>query len=70
MTERPPIINDKLSHLYTLIVHSDNSFELYIDQVLSRHGSLLTDFNPSVNPPTEIDDPSDLKPADWVDLET
>jgi hypothetical protein len=27
----------------------------------------LTDFNPPVNPPKEIDDPEDKKPEDWVD---
>jgi len=30
-------------------------------------GSLLEDFTPAVNPPKEIDDPEDFKPADWVD---
>jgi len=30
---------------------------------------LLEDFEPPVNPPKEIDDPEDKKPADWVDQE-
>jgi len=30
-------------------------------------GSLLEDFDPAVNPPKEINDPTDSKPADWVD---
>lgn len=30
-------------------------------------GSLLEDMNPPVNPPKEIDDPTDSKPDDWVD---
>jgi hypothetical protein len=30
---------------------------------------LLEDFEPPVNPPEEIDDPEDKKPADWVDQE-
>jgi calnexin len=30
----------------------------------------LTDFDPPVNPPEEIDDPDDAKPADWVDDQT
>lgn len=30
-------------------------------------GDLLENFTPSVNPPTEIDDPEDKKPEDWVD---
>lgn len=30
-------------------------------------GNLLEDFTPAVNPPTEINDPEDKKPEDWVD---
>jgi len=30
---------------------------------------LLEDFDPSVNPPKEIDDPTDSKPDDWIDEE-
>lgn len=30
-------------------------------------GSLLDTMEPPVNPPKEIDDPTDLKPDDWVD---
>ena len=37
-------------------------------QVLN-HGSLLEDFEPSVNPPAEIDDPEDFKPSDWDERE-
>ncbi len=59
--------SDKISHLYTLVVHPDNRFEIYIDQQVVREGSLLSDFNPPVNPPKEIDDPEDIKPTDWVD---
>jgi len=32
-------------------------------------GSLLTDMVPAVNPPAEIDDPRDFKPADWDERE-
>ena len=31
-------------------------------------GNLLESFTPAVNPPTEIDDPEDKKPGDWVDI--
>ncbi|VEL26674.1 unnamed protein product, partial [Protopolystoma xenopodis] len=57
--------SDKKSHLYTLVVRSDNTFEVYIDQSLVNSGSLLTDFTPAVNPEKEINDPSDRKPDDW-----
>jgi hypothetical protein len=32
-----------------------------------KSGSLLTDFDPPVNPSKDIADPEDTKPADWVD---
>ncbi|KAL9060497.1 MAG: hypothetical protein Q9162_000670 [Coniocarpon cinnabarinum] len=67
MTGAPSIVNDKLSHLYTLVVKPDNSFEVQIDGVSKKNGTLLDDFSPSVMPPKEIDDPKDKKPDDWVD---
>lgn len=63
----PSIKNDKKSHLYTLHISSNNSFEIFIDMESAAKGSLLTDMKPSVNPPAEIDDPTDSKPVDWVD---
>jgi len=65
----PLIKNDHYSHLYTLIIRKDNSFEILIDNESARSGNLLTDFDPSINPPKEIDDPADKKPANWVDEE-
>lgn len=58
---------DSSTHLYTLLVRSDNSFEIYVDKEVVKSGNLLTDMTPPVNPPSEIDDPTDEKPADWVD---
>ncbi|KAH8419108.1 hypothetical protein KR222_005113 [Zaprionus bogoriensis] len=60
---------DKLPHLYQLVVRPDNSFEIRLDHKIINEGSLLTDFKPSVNPPAEIDDPTDQKPADWDERE-
>ncbi|XP_042341091.1 calmegin [Plectropomus leopardus] len=56
---------DKKTHLYTLVLHPDNSYEMFIDQSSVSRGSLLHDVVPPVNPPKEIDDPSDSKPEDW-----
>ncbi|PAA72833.1 hypothetical protein BOX15_Mlig003079g1, partial [Macrostomum lignano] len=64
-----PYFNDKRTHLYTLVVSSDNSFQVYIDRVLVNNGSLLEDLQPPVNPPPDADDPTDQKPADWDDRE-
>lgn len=69
MNEPPTIKDDKISHIYTLIVRPDNSFEVLIDGSSSKSGNLLNDFTPSVNPPKTIDDPTDRKPDDWVDEE-
>ena len=60
---------EKLTGLYTLIVHPDNTFKVLINNEEVKKGSLLEDFTPSVNPDKEIDDVNDTKPADWVDDE-
>jgi calnexin len=69
LTPRPQIKTDKLTHLYTLHVRKDNTFDILIDQEVVKSGDLLKDFNPSINPPREINDPTDIKPSDWVDDE-
>ncbi|KAG6884667.1 hypothetical protein C0993_009156 [Termitomyces sp. T159_Od127] len=62
---RPSI--EKLTNLYTLIVNPDNTYEVLFNGSSDKKGNLLEDFEPPVNPPKEIDDPHDKKPADWVD---
>ncbi|KAG5643548.1 hypothetical protein DXG03_000689 [Asterophora parasitica] len=63
---RPSI--EKLTNLYTLIVHpNNNTYNVLFNGESDKTGSLLEDFEPSVNPSKEIDDPSDKKPDDWVD---
>ncbi|KAJ3182509.1 hypothetical protein HDU85_002607 [Gaertneriomyces sp. JEL0708] len=67
-TVQPPVAKiDKQTHLYTLIVNPDQTFQILIDNKEAKKGSLLSDFNPAVNPPKELDDPEDVKPEDWVD---
>lgn len=63
------VFKDKKPHLFTLILHPDNKFELLLDQISVHKGSLLDDFSPPVNPPAEIDDPTDTKPLDWDERE-
>lgn len=50
-------------------ISPDDTYQVLVDDVEASSGSLLEDFTPSVNPEKEIDDPEDLKPADWVDEE-
>lgn len=64
----PPFVRmTKQSTLYTLIVKPDQTYSILIDGKESKSGSLFEDFAPAVNPPKEIDDKDDKKPADWVD---
>jgi len=67
----PPIpdTTEKMTHLYTAVVGTDNTVKILVDNVEKKSASLLseTDFKPPINPPKEIDDPEDSKPEDWVD---
>ncbi|XP_004643682.1 calmegin isoform X1 [Octodon degus] len=56
---------DRKTHLYTLVMNPDDTFEILIDQILINKGNLLEDVVPPVNPPKEIDDPNDIKPDEW-----
>merc|ERR1711988_432793 len=57
--------SDTLSHLYTLIVKPDNTYEVQIDQVKVDDGSLADGWD--FLKPKQIRDPEEKKPADWVD---
>merc|ERR1711871_1524417 len=74
---------DELSHLYTLIVHPDNTYEVEIDQKNVAKGSLFDDWDflkpktikdPAISKPKDwvdekkIDDPEDVKPEGWDDI--
>eukprot|EP00931_Biecheleriopsis_adriatica_P070544 TRINITY_DN44304_c0_g1_i1.p1 TRINITY_DN44304_c0_g1~~TRINITY_DN44304_c0_g1_i1.p1 ORF type:complete len:559 (+),score=141.26 TRINITY_DN44304_c0_g1_i1:89-1678(+) len=63
----PSVPGDRRTHLYSLFIRSDNTFEVQVDGEKKAGGSLLTSMEPPINPPKEIDDPSDKKPTDWVD---
>eukprot|EP00747_Dinoflagellata_sp_TGD_P114733 gnl/TRDRNA2_/TRDRNA2_171993_c3_seq10.p1 gnl/TRDRNA2_/TRDRNA2_171993_c3~~gnl/TRDRNA2_/TRDRNA2_171993_c3_seq10.p1 ORF type:complete len:396 (+),score=124.03 gnl/TRDRNA2_/TRDRNA2_171993_c3_seq10:384-1571(+) len=65
--DAPSVPFDKGTHLYTLIIKPDNSFDIQVDGKSKATGNLLTSMTPSINPPKEIDDPEDSKPSDWVD---
>mmetsp|Transcript_10972 Transcript_10972/g.40861 ORF Transcript_10972/g.40861 Transcript_10972/m.40861 type:complete len:420 (-) Transcript_10972:529-1788(-) len=56
---------DKLTHIYTAIVHPDNTYEVQVDGVKKESGKLEEDWD--FLPPKIIPDPEDKKPADWVD---
>jgi len=60
-----PCETDELSHVYTLIVRPDNTYEVLIDNVQKEKGKLDEDFD--FLAPKKIKDPSISKPKDWVD---
>jgi calreticulin len=57
--------SDTLTHLYTLVVNSDNTYEVQIDQKKVEGGKLAEDFDFLL--PEKIKDPAESKPATWVD---
>lgn len=68
----PPMARiTKHTSLYTLIIKQNNDFEVRINGETAKAGNLLDEtlFEPSFNPPKEIDDPKDTKPEDWVEEE-
>lgn len=67
MQNAPTTKYDLHTHLYTLIIRPDNSFEVFIDTRSVRSGNMLTDFEPPFLQPREIDDPDDVRPDDWED---
>eukprot|EP00525_Craspedostauros_australis_P005213 CAMPEP_0198114406 /NCGR_PEP_ID=MMETSP1442-20131203/5798_1 /TAXON_ID= /ORGANISM="Craspedostauros australis, Strain CCMP3328" /LENGTH=412 /DNA_ID=CAMNT_0043771711 /DNA_START=87 /DNA_END=1325 /DNA_ORIENTATION=+ len=56
---------DDVTHLYTLILRPDNTFEVRLDNKNVREGKLDDEFD--FLEPKNIKDDSVTKPADWVD---
>ncbi|KIH65401.1 calreticulin family protein [Ancylostoma duodenale] len=59
--------DDHQTHLYTLVFNPDGAFTVSVDQKQIMSGNVLNDLVPSLQPPKEIADPNDKKPADWDD---
>lgn len=57
--------DNQLSHLYTLVLRPDNTFEVFIDNKSVRDGKLEDEFDFLAE--KEIKDPDQSKPDDWVD---
>lgn len=58
---------DHVTHVYTLVVRPDNTFDIKVDGVLKHTGKIEESFD--ILPPKQIKDPNQSKPADWVDEE-
>lgn len=59
--------DDVFTHLYTLIVRPDNTYEVKIDNVKAESGTLEDDWDFLV--PKKIKDPEAKKPDDWDENE-
>uniref|UniRef100_A0A3Q2YIW7 Calreticulin n=1 Tax=Hippocampus comes TaxID=109280 RepID=A0A3Q2YIW7_HIPCM len=59
--------DDEFTHLYTLIVNPDNTYEVKIDNKKVESGTLEDDWD--FLPPKKIKDPEAKKPEDWDDRE-
>jgi len=59
--------DDVFTHLYTLIVKPDNTYEVRIDNEKVESGDLESDWD--FLPPKKIKDPDAKKPEDWDDRE-
>lgn len=59
--------SDELTHVYTLILKPDNTYQVLIDSEEVSSGSL--DEHWEMLPPKTIPDPDASKPEDWVDEE-
>jgi len=57
--------DDVFTHLYTLIVNPDQTYEVLIDNEKAESGSLTDDWD--FLPPKKIKDPEAKKPEDWDD---
>jgi calreticulin len=55
---------DDFTHLYTLVIRPDNTFEVFIDEKSVRDGKLEDEFD--FMEPKQIKDPDAKKPDDWV----
>eukprot|EP00591_Stephanopyxis_turris_P004987 CAMPEP_0195515162 /NCGR_PEP_ID=MMETSP0794_2-20130614/6323_1 /TAXON_ID=515487 /ORGANISM="Stephanopyxis turris, Strain CCMP 815" /LENGTH=405 /DNA_ID=CAMNT_0040643545 /DNA_START=84 /DNA_END=1301 /DNA_ORIENTATION=+ len=65
ITKDIPCEKDQVSHLYTLVLKSDNTFDVLVDNKSVRSGTLEDAFD--LLPPKKIKDPEQSKPKDWVD---
>lgn len=63
--KEPSFPDDKLTHVYTVVVNADNTYEFYLDQEKKESGKLEDDW--AFLEPKDMADPDDKKPSDWVD---
>uniref|UniRef100_A0A0A9CR74 Calreticulin n=1 Tax=Arundo donax TaxID=35708 RepID=A0A0A9CR74_ARUDO len=62
-----PCETDQLTHVYTLIIRPDATYNILIDNTEKQSGSIYDDWD--ILPPKKIKDPEAKKPEDWDDKE-
>jgi calreticulin len=77
-------IYDELTHVYSFVIKADQTYEVFVDLESKASGSITDDWkvlaekkieDPAVSKPSDwveeamIDDPEDVKPAGWDDIE-
>jgi calreticulin len=63
--KEPQAMSDQMSHVYTMRLKPDNTYEVYVDGTKKESGSVEEDWD--ILKPKMIDDPTDTKPSDWED---
>merc|ERR1712070_839963 len=56
---------DEISHLYTLVIKPDRTYDVLIDNKKIDGGNLIDDFD--LLEPKKVAEPGSTKPADWDD---
>ncbi|CAO4370452.1 unnamed protein product [Caenorhabditis nigoni] len=61
--------DDHNTHLFTLVVKPTGEYSVSVDGKSLYYGNMLSDISPSLTPPKEIFDETDVKPEDWDERE-
>ncbi|ODQ67556.1 Calreticulin-domain-containing protein [Nadsonia fulvescens var. elongata DSM 6958] len=69
LIDPPKVVVSKLTTLYTLVIHSNQDYEIRINGKTAKAGSLTAKgtFNPPLNPAAKIPNANERKPKDWDD---
>lgn len=69
LADAPRFPQGQDTHVYTLVIKPDDTYEVLVDRKVEKSGNLKSDFEPPFTPPKEVSDPEDQKPEDWIDSE-
>jgi len=56
---------DHITHVYTMLLNPDETYEVFVDMVSVGNGTVADDWDVAI--PKTIPDPNDKKPEDWDD---